>query len=454
MKSKKRPGRMRRWAARLSAATAVLIVVFVAVAFRPVDRADWKRSDSMKRANEIVSAIPARLDAAEESVLEAGWASVPLTAKVGEPLAGYAAREGAPSVGEGETMWARALCLRTETSEVIFVTADILLVHHGVADAVVEICSLQGIDPESLYFTATHTHSGPGGWGPNIIEEAVCGEYDPAIVKRLAGELADVIIEAREAVVPAEWAWLRTEAPEFLRNRTVDDGLIDPVLEAVAIRRKEDGAVGLFAFYGAHATSVGADRMTCHADYPGVFVREVEKAGIAFAAFGSASVGSQAPDGPGEGEQRAVAIGKGLAGKILGQLQTAEWKSHAAVATVRKSIPLPDFQIRMTNNIRVAQWIANGIHPTTAPIHFVRINQHRIVGLPVEFSSMLSTPLRNEAKTHGLELTPTVFNGDYVGYVLPVEIYDSGAYETQMNFLGPGGGAWFSELVRVGVGIE
>ena len=125
-----------------------------------------------------------------------------------------------------------------------------------------------------------------------------------------------------------------------------------------------------------------------------------------------------------------------------------------SLASSRKTIPLPDFQIRVSGNIRVAEWIANGIHPKSAPIHFVRLDQQRVVGLPVEFSSLLSTPLRAEVASHGLEITPTVFNGDYVGYVLPVEIYDSGAYETQMNFLGPGGGAWFSELVRVGIGLE
>ena len=75
------------------------------------------------------------------------------------------------------------------------------------------------------------------------------------------------------------------------------------------------------------------------------------------------------------------------------------------------------------------------------------------MGLPVEFSSLLSAPLRSEAEASGLQLTPTVFNGDYVGYVLPIEIYDSGAYETKMNFLGPGGGAWFSELIRSGLGM-
>ena len=120
MKSKKSSGKLRRWAARLSAGTAILVVVFIAAAFRPVDRDDWAESESLMSARDIVATIPGELAGAKPSKLSAGWAAVPLSVKVGEPLAGYAAREGAPSTGKGEKLWARALCLRTETSEVIF----------------------------------------------------------------------------------------------------------------------------------------------------------------------------------------------------------------------------------------------------------------------------------------------------------------------------------------------
>ena len=454
MRSKKHFGKLGRWAVRLSAGTAVMSVIFVSAVFRPVDWSDWAKSDSLMSAREIVTVVPGELAKADESDLEAGWASAPLTVKVGEPLAGYGARRGDSSTGKGEVLWARALCLRSGSSEVVLVTADILLVHAGVSAAVEKVCSAQGISPESLYFTATHTHCGPGGWGPNIIEESVCGEFDPTSVERIARDLSGVILEARKRASPAEWSWIRTEAPEFLRNRTVDGGTIDPVLEAIAVRQKEDGQIGLFAFFGAHATCLGVEQMAYHADYPGVFVRVIEGGDVNFAAFGAASVGSQSPVGPGEKEERATAIGTGLAEKLLFELETAEWKSTMHLGASQKLIPLPEFQVRVSSNIRVAEWIANGIHPTSAPIQFVRLDQHRLVGLPVEFSSLLSAPLRAEAATKGLHLTPTVFNGDYIGYVLPPEIYDSGAYETQMNFLGPGGGAWFSDLIRLGIGID
>ena len=66
---------------------------------------------------------------------------------------------------------------------------------------------------------------------------------------------------------------------------------------------------------------------------------------------------------------------------------------------------------------------------------------------------MLSHPLRTEAKSAGIQLTITPFNGDYIGYVLPENLYDSGAYEAQINFQGPGGGEFFTTLIRTGTGM-
>jgi hypothetical protein len=82
-----------------------------------------------------------------------------------------------------------------------------------------------------------------------------------------------------------------------------------------------------------------------------------------------------------------------------------------------------------------------------------KIYLHWLAGLPVEFSAMLSAPLRAEARKAGLHLCVTPFNGDYVGYVLPPAIYDTDTYEARMNFIGPWGGEYFADLIRTGAGI-
>ncbi len=394
------------------------------------------------------------LAAAQPALLEAGWASAPLDLRIGEPMAGYGARRGAASEGVAEPLYARALFFRAGGAEAVLVTADVLLVHAGVARETVRLCAAQGLAEKAIYFTATHTHCGPGGWGPNVIEQAVCGKFDAEAVHRLARSLASVIVAARAAAEPAEWTWLEMAAPEHVRNRTVKGGLTDPSFDALAVRQIDDGATGVFAIYGAHATCHGSRQMKFSADYPGALVRHLEGGGLAFAAFGAGAMGSQSPLGQGDDAERAEGIGTDLSRQLIATLHGAIWRHEVTLATARRDFPLPSVQVRLGQQVRLAAWVTGTMHAQTAPLHLLRFDEHWLAGLPVEFSAMLSAPLRAQAAQSGLHLCVTPFNGDYVGYVLPPAIYDTDAYEAGMNFLGPWGGEYFVDLIRAGTGLD
>ena len=184
---------------------ALCVLVIALATLRPVDRGEWVQTASALAALADAGARQRELAAARPAALEAGWASAPLELRIGEPLAGYGARRGAASVGAEEPLFARALFLRAGGAEVVLVAADVLLVHREVAREVVQLCAARGLAERAIYFTATHTHCGPGGWGPNVIEQAVCGKFDADAVHRLARVLAAVIVSARAAAKPAEW---------------------------------------------------------------------------------------------------------------------------------------------------------------------------------------------------------------------------------------------------------
>ncbi len=394
------------------------------------------------------------LAATHPAALATGWASAPLDLRIGEPMAGYGARRGAGSEGVAELRYARALCLRAGGSEAVLVTADALLIHASVARETVRLCAAQGIAERTIYFTATHTHCGPGGWGPNVIEQAVCGKFDAQAVHRLARVLASVIVAARAAAKPAEWTWLEIAVPEHVRNRTVKGGPTDPSFDALAVRQLADGATGVFAIYGAHATCHGSHQMKFCADYPGALVRHLEGSGLAFAAFGAGAMGSQSPVGSGDAGERAEGIGANLSHQIIAALRGAAWQREVTLASARREFPLPAVQVRLGRHVRLAAWLAGTMHGPTAPFHLVRLDEHWLAGLPIEFSAMLSAPLRAEAGQRGIRLCVTPFNGDYVGYVLPSAFYDTDAYESGMNFLGPWGGEYFAGLIRTGIGLD
>lgn len=409
-------------------------------------------SEPAGRALAAAGAMREALDAARPAPLEAGWASAPLDLRAGEPLAGYGARRGAASTGTDDPLYARALYLRSGTTEVAIVTADVLLIHERVARETRRLCAARGLGPASVYFTATHTHCGPGGWGPHIVEQAVCGRFDPDAAPRLARVLASAVLAARATVRPAEWTWIESAAPEHLRNRTTAEPPPDSALDALAVRRVDDGTIGVFAIFGAHATCLGPGMRRFSADYPGAFVRRLEAAGIAFAAFGAGAMGSQSPAGKTDGPDRAEEIGVALSGRLLEGIRSASWKRDAPLASARCEVPLPDLQVRIARNVRLAPWLTASLHGPEAAFHLLRIDDHRLAGLPVEFSALLSGPLRDEARRAGVELCVTLFNGDYAGYVLPPRAYDGPSYEALSDLLGPWSGDYFAELIRRGVG--
>ena len=452
--TQKNSARWWRWGKRVIVGGALCVLVIALATLRPVDRGERVQTAPALAALADAGAMQRELAAARPAALEAGWASAPLELRIGEPLAGYGARRGAAAVGAEEPLFARALFLRAGGAEVVLVAADVLLVHREVAREVVQLCAARGIAERAIYFTATHTHCGPGGWGPNVIEQAVCGKFDAEAVHRLARVLAAVIVSARAAAKPAEWTWLELSAPEHVRNRTVKNGPIDPSLDALCVRRSDDGVTGVFAFYGAHATCRGAGLLKFSGDYPGALVRQLERGGMAFAAFGAGAVASQSPVGKGDDAARAEDIGGDLARGILAALPAATWKSEVALGVARHGVTLPTLQVRLGRRVRLATWLASALHGPSAPFHLVRLDEHWLAGLPVEFSAMLTAPLRASAARVGVRLCVTPFNGDYAGYVLPPENFDTTAYEAGMTFLGPWGGEYFAQLIRAGTGMD
>lgn len=446
--------RRRRWLTRAAQGLGLGIAIIALATLRPVDRAPWAVTAPAIQARTDAAAMHRELAAARPAALQTGWAAIPLDLRIGEPLAGYGARRGAGSQGIAEPLYGRALFLRAGETEAVLVTADVLLIHTTVAREIVRLCAAQGLAEKAIYFTATHTHCGPGGWGPNVIEQAVCGKFDPETVHRLARVLAATILQARAAAVPAEWSWLELSAPEYVRNRTVKGGPTDPSLDALAVRRLADGATGVFASYGAHATCHGSHQMKFSGDYPGTLVRSLERGGVKFAAFGAGAMGSQSPVGKGDDAARAEVIGTDLARLIHAALPGATWRRDVTLATARRDVPLPSLQVRLGRHVRLAGWIAHSLHPPTAPFHLLRLDEYRLAGLPVEFSAMLSAPLRAVAAQRGIHLCITPFNGDYAGYVLPPGSYDTSAYEAGMTFLGPWGGEYFVDLIDAGTGRD
>jgi neutral ceramidase len=386
------------------------------------------------------------------SELQAGWAAQELDLE-DWPLAGYGARRGARSAGERDPLFVRCVLLRTGHAAVLLVCADLLLIHPELARRVEErLAEAAGSGPPwPILFTATHTHCGPGAWGRNWVEQSVTGPYDPEATLRLADAIAKCAAVAAAAAEPVEWGWLDLEAPDHLRNRTVSGGPVDAALETLVLRRRSDGARALVTLFGAHATCLPASVLEYATDYPGHLVRALEESGaVAFAAFASGVVGSQAPRMPDGSKPDPARLGRSLAERILPHLEALPLRTEADLRAVAETdLPLPPLRVRLNASLRLAPPASRLLHPGRSRLAGLALDEHLWLGLPFELSGMLSPALRAHAAARGLRLRLSCFCGDYVGYVIPDDLYeDHRLYEAQMNFLGPGGGSFVSRLVE------
>ena len=110
--------------------------------------------------------------------VEAGFGRRPLPAGSGNPLGGYGGLFDRRAEGILDPPEARALVLQEGPVRVGLLTLDLVIAHRELRQAVLEEVHDSGFD--TLILTATHTHSGPGGYLRGWLPERVTGgEFNP-----------------------------------------------------------------------------------------------------------------------------------------------------------------------------------------------------------------------------------------------------------------------------------
>ena len=400
--------------------------------------------------------------------LQAGWAKSKMTPPIGTPLAGYGDRKGAPSVGVHDELYVKALALSDGVDTVVLVGSDMLIVPENVAELIRnEVGERTPLKPSDILLNASHSHSGPGGFGPGLVSSMFNGEYDATIPGFLASAFADAIVRAYESMAPARLAAGGVEASQYIRNR-VRDAEVDGELSFLIIER--DRAVGApercyLASFSAHPTILGGGNMTFSGDYPGYLQRALELEGDGtFAMYLGGATGSmsaRAPEGS-DGFARAAAMGTALADLIVADTTTPAFADRVDIASVGVPLDLPPLQLRpMKKSVRMSPFFFSwaGIDDD-GWLQLVRVGNVVFAGTPCDFSGEISADLKRWGTEQGFDLWPLSFNGDYVGYISPDRYYATADpkgkedYEMfLMSWCGPNQEAFFTGLIKHGVEV-
>lgn len=372
--------------------------------------------------------------------------------KIALPLAGYGDREGRPAQGIADSVFVKSVVLRVDTVAVALVSMETLIVPPEVAETVrKEVESLPGAGGLQVLFGATHTHCGLGGWGKGWLAERFAGAYRSRVRAWLIAQTLTAIRQALGDVASSHFGYVEFPAPEFIENRLIGEkGRLDERFRVLLFEQK-DGDKAVLGFYSAHATVLPASFMELSGDYPGYWMREIERLlPSAMALFFAGAVGSHGPPDSLRTPDDARRMGMQLAERTLISLRQITPAETTHMAALRLPVALPDLHLRISDALRLRPYLARHILPADATyLQGLRLGRLVWLAAPCDYSGELALDLYNEARTAEGHAIVTSFNGSYIGYVTPGRYYHLDAYETRtMSWFGPYMGDYLTELAR------
>ena len=455
----------KRWHRRLLRVLGALVLFLVLLFFlstSTIDTSPYFETSYYKNSIENLDNATKNMVEAKGQLL-AGFAKLNITPTIvsqnpdpdkGEfsaiKMAGFG--DGKIATAVHDTLYAKAVSVTVADQELVFVSADLVMIPEGV---VLEVAAnLKDIlSREQLYFGATHTHSSIGNCTPGLIGESFEGEYQPDVVRWLGRELSSLIRKARANKQPAKFASDAIHVPNLIRNRIIGEtGRLNDKLNIVSFIQNK-GKKAVIGIYGAHATTIGTWNDQFSADYPGYFQKHLEEQpNIDLALFFAGTVGSHTnkSDGGGEKFEKSKFIGTILADSAQVVLNRMQYDSVMTLRMATSELETPRLQaLYISDQRRISSYLGNKLLPEIKSIHLqgLKLNNLIWITLPYELSGEYGIDLKNALKLKGYNSALTSFNGGYLGYVVPQKYYYYDTYEARlMGWYGPSMGDYLMEL--------
>ncbi|HOV61697.1 MAG TPA: neutral/alkaline non-lysosomal ceramidase N-terminal domain-containing protein [Candidatus Hydrogenedentes bacterium] len=415
-----------------------------------------------KKALQAIDEGAARNDfTANPSRLQAGWAEVTITPKIGTPMAGYGGRpDGKRSRGVRDELHCRVLAVSDGKDMAAIVTTDMLLTPPTVAELVWQKAPQRTpLDRHNIYFTASHTHCGPGGTLPGLAGKFSSGAYDPTVPEFLAERVTEALEAACNSLAPAKFAHGMVDAEQYIRNRA-RKGPVDNALQYLLFE-KENGDRAVLVRFSAHPTNFDQDMMDFTAEFPGELCRALapQVKGMAmYAGGGLGSMSPRAPEAPTPSD-RIVLLGQALAKLVVDDLAAhpPQFVDRADIAALSVDVGTSSFQMRPISpkwRLSPLAYLVAGVKKEGA-VQALRLGNVIFVGLPFDVSGELCREWREAMAPRGIDLWVTSFAPGYLGYLSPDKYYNETeekgtlGYEIGlMNWFGPSTGSYMEALTR------
>lgn len=423
----------------------LFVIVICAISIEKIVRIPFEKTEHYKEWQK-------RLDAYEfsesQGEMSAGWSKVNITPLVPGPMAGYGSRKGKAFEVVHDSVFVRVLAVKNGNGIVYFLSADMLIIPPNVTEKLQVLLKSKDINIKNVHLSATHTHNSFGGWGNSLTGRLFAGSYDPKVEENLAEKFQKAIVNSKSDLKPTKLYYSESVDKEDIRNRLdIDDGWVDSEIRSIIFKRN-DGSTANLITYGAHSTVLDSKTMAISRDYPGVLMDSLEKENKTFGIFMAGAVGSMGPMPRGKDDFDEV---NNQAKGVLKHLSLSDNREIGnTLLSEYLEVPMNKPSARISKNYALKSWAFKylfGDYPTF--IKITKLGNTLILGMPCDFSGELMIELDAYAKSNGIDLIITSFNGSYVGYITSDRLYDRDLYETTtMSWYGYQNGAYFSKLVK------
>lgn len=438
---------MKRWLKRLLIICAAIVTTLLLL-IGPIDRTPLPEQSFYKQMKKDLDTLSISSYSAVGK-LKAGWGKVSITPEHSMPMAGYKVRNNFETVHD--SLYARVIGINNGSISCYLISADLLLFPPIIKQQVQQRLSKELSGNTFLYFSATHTHNGIGGWNNSAAGNFILGNYEEDWVNETSAKLVEEIKAIDATLKPARLSYWETDASEYAANRLVTGAPHDGWLRGLKIVADDSSSTQLITF-SAHATSISKKSLSLSGDYPAALVDQIEEQQNSSGMFMAGMVGSHRLAGLDDTDFDLVSkAGVALSKKIL----NASYDPASDSIEIRAAhIPIQfgPSQLRITKKWKLRNWVFNLLlDPLQGELTYLQLGNIILIGTPCDFSGELSVThkLNELAAFNNQHLIITSFNGDYAGYITEDEHYDQVEKEEvmAMNWVGPFYGNYFSEMI-------
>ncbi len=423
----------------------LVLFVLALILLTTVDHSPIKEQQFYKETFDRLEDIPFKTTLGE--TWTAGWSKSNMTPAKPVDLVGYAPR--GPYEFVQDSSFVKALTISNGKTQLAWLNFELLIVHPFLAKSIREAVENSNLPIAQLNFTATHTHSGMGGYMPGPLGEMAFGGFNQEIVDLMVEKSVLALRTAISLQDTVSITYRKADARALVENRFIKNDPIDPFVRQL-IFTKRDGKKATFLTYSAHATTMSSKFMGLSGDYPFYLMQDLEASEYDFALFAAGTVGSHRPLSFGNTPELVAKYAAALDSTIRIHMTQFATINRKEIGHGRLDISLREPHLRISDNLRIRPWLFEYLlGDTNAHLDFTLIGNTLLIASSGELSGVFYEKWEKSARAKGLNLIITTFNGGYIGYITPDRLYGEHFHEVrEMNWYGPGNGAFFEAMIE------